>query len=254
MKLFFLLVFLSFTSPLIAEQKTLPTPLELLTAQGAEIVSEFAAPANMTGYVADFKGQVITVYLTDDDQYLFTGSMLDAKGNNIGEQAVNDYATGPKAQKDWKVLEDSHWILDGSLSAKRIVYTFTDPNCPYCRKFWQNARPWVDAGDVQIRHILVGILKADSLGKAGAIMNANNPEDVLRKFENNSLARTLQPLKNMPEHINTQLMKNHQIMMSVGARATPATFYHDSKGAVKMQMGLPPESLMSEILGPLSGK
>lgn len=254
MKLIYLLPLLAFTSPILAQQKALPAPLKLVTEQGGEIVSEFAAPANMKGYVADFKGQVITLYITADEQYLFTGPMLDANGNNVGEQAANDYATGPKAQKDWQTLESSHWIVDGSASAKRVVYTFTDPNCPYCRQFWQNARPWVDAGEVQIRHILVGILKADSLGKAAAIMSASNPEEVLKKFENDNLARTLQPLKNPPEHINAQLMKNHQIMMSAGARATPATFYHDANGAVKMQMGLPPASLMTEILGPLPSK
>ncbi len=51
---------------------------------------------------------------------------------------------------------------DGKDNAPKIIYMFSDPNCPYCNRFWQLARPWVDSGKVQIRHIMVGILSHDS--------------------------------------------------------------------------------------------
>ena len=175
MKLIYLLPLLAFTSPILAQQKALPAPLKLVTEQGGEIVSEFAAPANMKGDVADFKGEVISLYITADEQYLFTGPMLDANGNNIGEQAANDYATGPKAQKDWQTLESSHWIVDGSASAKRVVYTFTDPNCPYCRQFWQNARPWVDAGEVTNTPYFSGYFKSRQLRQSGGYYECKQP-------------------------------------------------------------------------------
>src|SRR3546814_5178612 len=47
-----------------------------------------------------------------------------------------------------------------------------DANCPYCNAFWEAARPWVDSGKVQLRHILVGIIKDDSPAKAAAILGA----------------------------------------------------------------------------------
>jgi thiol:disulfide interchange protein DsbG len=46
------------------------------------------------------------------------------------------------------LLQNSSWIADGSIGARRVVYVFTDPNCPYCNKFWAEARPWVQAGKV----------------------------------------------------------------------------------------------------------
>src|SRR2546429_3515415 len=41
-----------------------------------------------------------------------------------------------------------------------------------CHKFWEAARPWVDAGKVQLRHILVGVIRDDSPAKAAAILQA----------------------------------------------------------------------------------
>lgn len=251
MKYIILINFLLFTPWALAEKPDLPEPLKLLTQQGGEIVEQFDAPAGMQGYIAEFKGQVMTLYVSSDNKYLFTGAMLDAQGNNIGEEAVQAYISGPKSIKDWQQLESSHWILDGSATAQRIIYTFTDPNCPYCKKFWQSARPWVESGQVQIRHILVGILRADSLGKAATILSADNPAELLGKHEGGNLLPELVALQEPSPEVRNKLMENHQSMMRLGVSATPATFYRDAAGAVQKQMGLPPESMMMEILGPL---
>lgn len=64
------------------------------------------------------------------------------------------------------------WILDGKKEAPVIVYVFADPFCPYCKQFWQKARPWVDSGKVQLRTILVGVIKPESPATAAAILAA----------------------------------------------------------------------------------
>lgn len=251
MKLIILVTLLTIAPWAISQKSSLPEPLDLLIQQGGEIVEKFDAPAGMQGYIADFRGQVITLYVTSDNKYMFTGAMLDAQGNNLGEQAIQAYLSGPKSIKYWNQLETSHWILDGSPKAKRIVYTFTDPNCPYCKKFWQSARPWVDSGQVQIRHILVGILRADSQQKAAAILAADKPSVALAEHQ---VGNPLAKLKPLPEHsaeIRNKLTENHQIMMLMGVSATAATFYQDETGVVHKQMGLPPESMMTQILGAL---
>ena len=67
----------------------------------------------------------------------------------------------------------ARWIADGRESAPRTV--FTDPNCPYCNKLWADARPCVDAGKRQLRHVMVGILTPTSAGKAAALLGAKDP-------------------------------------------------------------------------------
>src|ERR1700754_2175348 len=72
-------------------------------------------------------------------------------------------------------LEHAHWVLDGSAKAPRTVYVFTDPNCPYCNKFWGDARPWVDSGKVQLRHIMVAVIAPTSAGKAATPLTDRDP-------------------------------------------------------------------------------
>ena len=83
----------------------------------------------------------------------------------------------------WGQLEKSHWIADGREGAPRTVYVFTDPNCPYCNKLWADARPWVDAGKLQLRHVMVGILTPTSAGKAAALLGAKDPAAALDAYE-----------------------------------------------------------------------
>ena len=78
-------------------------------------------------------------------------------------------------------MENSTWIADGNADAPRIIYMFSDPNCPYCNMFWKQARPWVESGKVQLRHIMVGMLRADSAGKSAALLSAKDPQAALNE-------------------------------------------------------------------------
>ena len=73
-----------------------------------------------------------------------------------------------------------------------------DPNCPYCNMFWKQARPWVESGKVQLRHIMVGMLRADSAGKSAALLNASKPEAALNEHEAAGKASKLKPLEKIP--------------------------------------------------------
>ena len=57
---------------------------------------------------------------------------------------------------------------------------------------------------VQIQHILVGILKADSYGKSAAILSAENPSEILHNHEAGQLA-LLKPLNNPTPEVKKEL-------------------------------------------------
>ena len=79
----------------LATASSLPQSLQLIENQGGEVVNAFDTPSGVTGYIIDFRGNALTVYLSEDKQYLFTGKMLDATGRDMGETALNAYITGP---------------------------------------------------------------------------------------------------------------------------------------------------------------
>lgn len=157
----------------------------------------------------------------------------------------------------WKALESSHWIEDGRASAPRTIYMFTDPNCPYCNKLWTDARPWVEAGKVQIRHLVVGILTPTSNGKAATLLNAASPAKALAKYEKGQSfstaqmiasgkvhalnAEVLQPLAVIPSLIQSKLDANKNLMLSLGLEATPAVVWRDERGQIQILQGIAPE-------------
>ncbi|XID75883.1 thiol:disulfide interchange protein DsbG [Alkanindiges sp. WGS2144] len=143
-------------------------------------------------------------------------------------------------KKIWQDLSKTTWIADGSKQAKQIVYVFSDPNCPYCHQFWQKVRPWVDNNQIQVRHIMVGILREDSAGKAAALLSAKDPTSAFKAFNSAVDYRTaIKPLVNVPADIQSQLNKNLQLMASYGIYSTPAIIWQDKKGRLQAMSGLP---------------
>lgn len=241
------LLFLVFSHSLNAADKKLPLPLQLIENQGGEIVDSFSAPSGITGYLVDFRGNAVSVYVSADKNYLFTGKMLDAKGRDMGNEALENYIRGPLSEKKWQTLLSSNWISDGNQTAEKVIYTFTDPNCPYCKKFWENVRPWVDSGDVQVRHILVGILKADSYGKSAAILSAKDPAKALLEHES-GVNGAIRPLDSPSKKVQEALDENHLLMKTLGISGTPAIYYKDKTNTVKLHMGLPSASQLKQII------
>ncbi|MCY1362157.1 Thiol:disulfide interchange protein DsbG [compost metagenome] len=249
----YLPLLLTFASSLlvpVTQAEELPAPIKAIEARGATIVGEFTAPSGLRGYAARYNGQGLALYLTADGQHVLIGTLFDAQGQDLTSAPLNRLVYEPMAKEMWARMEGSTWIADGSKNATRIVYLFDDPNCPYCNEFWHQARPWVESGKVQLRHIMVGLLSPDSVGKAAALLSAKQPEVALKEHEAAGNASKLSALQNIPADVQKKLDANLALMSELGAVATPAIFYRDDGGRLKMQQGLPPAQGLVDIMGP----
>lgn len=235
---------------LAAQTKNWPAPIKAIEAQGVEIIGTFVAPGGLTGYAGVVEMQPLAIYLTSDGKHAIVGSMIDAKGNNLSRPALEKLVSKPMTDRVWRQLEKSTWIGDGKKTAPRIVYTFTDPNCPYCNKFWKDARPWVDAGKVQLRHVMVAILGPTSPGKAAALLAAKDPQAALTQHEQQHAKGGTQALNQIPPAIQAKLDANQQLMQQLGASATPTIFYQDASGNLQKLQGAPSAQMLGKIMGP----
>jgi thiol:disulfide interchange protein DsbG len=206
----------------------------------------------------------MALYLTPDGKHVIAGTLFDATGADLTSAALHKAVAKPMAEGPWRQLEASHWIADGR-SGARTVYVFTDPNCPYCNKLWSDARPWVHAGKVQLRHVIVGILTPTSAGKAAALLASKDPVALLAAYEGENAPDAgralasgrprplgdgvLKPLASIAPAQQAQLARNEQLMASLGLQATPAIAWRDEKGALQVRQGLP-EGGLAAILGP----
>lgn len=225
----------------------LPEPVKALQKEGVEIVAPFKAPGGLAGYAGMVGKRPVAIYLTPDGKQAILGTMVGARGEDLSQPVLDKIVGKPLAAKTWKELAASGWIADGSPKAARVVYVFTDPNCPYCNKFWKDARPWVDAGNVQLRHIMVGILGPTSPGKAAALLSARDPAAALRDHESRKTAAVA--LATLPARAAAQLQGNHMLMQQMDLGATPAILYLDGAGLLQTEQGAPPPAKLARILG-----
>ncbi len=233
-----------------AQAKNWPAPIKALEAQGVEVMGTFEAPGGLTGYAGMVRQQPLAIYVTSDGKQAIIGSMIDAKGVDLSQEPLSRLVSKPMTEKIWKQLEGSTWIADGVKNAPRIIYTFTDPNCPYCNKFWNDARPWVKAGKVQVRHIMVAVLGPTSPGKAAALLSAPDPQAALTQHGQQHGSGGVKPLAQIPPKVQAQIDANQELMQQLGFSGTPTTLYKDTDGNLQNIQGAPSADMLSRVLGP----
>lgn len=231
-----------------AQAKDYPAPIQAMHEKGVEILDTFTAPSGLSGYAALYQGRPLAIYLTSDKEHAIIGSLLDAQGEDLTRDVIDEKINRPQSKIIWEKLEkESHWVSEGSKKADKVVYVFTDPNCPYCKRFWNDAQPWVKANKVELRHVPVGVLGEGSRKKAAYILAAKNPTQAMVDNESGK-----QPAKEnaIAEQQAEQLDTNLQLMTQVGATGTPAILYRDDTGMLQMHPGAAQGEQLVEIFGP----
>lgn len=241
-------VLLSVATGVYAQDAAQPQVLRALEAQGLTIVEEFDAGSELRAFAAVAGDQPMAVYLTSDGKAI-VGTRLDASGHPVDAATLQELVAKPMSEKTWAQLENATWVLDGKADAPRVVYTFSDANCPYCHRFWEAARPWVDSGKVQLRHLFVGVIKADSPAKAAAILEADDPSAALLENERNFARGGIKPASSISSKSQRILDENQQLMHATGFRGTPGIVVRESDGLIRKFNGMPQPGQMPEVMG-----
>ncbi|MDQ8936339.1 thiol:disulfide interchange protein DsbG [Acinetobacter rudis] len=222
-----------------AKTEQTSTLKQQLEKQGYNFVKQIDAPEGLIGW-SGFKDEYpSTVFISKDQKYYIVGDLFNAQNTNLTEEAINTHVKGAVLEQIWKSLEQTTWIQDGKKDAPKIVYVFTDVNCPYCHSFWQKARPWVDSGKVQLRHIMVGVIRENSKAQAATILSSNNPEEIFKQFNLNNGKNKIKDMTNIPKILSDKLDNNAETMEKYGFYATPAIVWKNAKGEIESQQGMP---------------
>lgn len=231
------------------ETNPLPAPIAALQDRGATIGERFDAPDGLSGYTVSFQGQTLTAYVTANENHVVVGTLLDGEGTNLSEPVLEAAADAPRPEAEWDALEASTWIRDGSENAERVIYAFSDPNCPFCHRFYEQTRSWIEADAVQIRHVMVGVLREDSLPKAATLLAAEDPAAALAAHEAEFDNGGVTPADQLPAETQQAVQANNQLMAQLGIRGTPSVFYRDEEGAIRLIRGLPRGDQMTAAMG-----
>ena len=235
--------------PLIAFAEELPAPVKAIEKQGITILKSFDAPGGMKGYLGKYQDMGVTIYLTPDGKHAISGYMYDEKGANLSNALIEKEIYAPVGREMWQRMEKASWILDGKKEAPVILYVFADPFCPYCKQFWQQARPWVESGKVQLRTLLVGVIKPESPATAAAILSTRDPAKTWHDYEASGGKLNLAISSPLPEDKMKMLNIHQKLMDDLGANATPAIYYMNKENMLQQVVGLPEKAQLDIMMG-----
>jgi len=228
-----------------------PAVLQGIEKQGFEVIGEFDAPGGLRGFAGVVGGQQpAAAYVTANGKNVMVGTLFNEKGEDVGAAPLDKLVAKPMSDRIWKRLDGSAWVRDGRADAPRVVYTFSDANCPYCHRFWEAARPWVDSGKVQLRHVMVGVIREDSPAKAAAILGAPNPSAVFLQNEHDFSKGGIKPAATITPELANKLDANQVLMVELGFQGTPGILFHDAQGMVQRVSGMPQGEDMEKVMGP----
>lgn len=230
-----------------AAEANRPAAIEALSTKGVTNIQELKPSGDLRLFVGISRQNPVSIYVTKEGSAII-GMRIDKNAEPMDMATVTDALVKPLNDSTWSQLESAKWIRDGKADAPRTVYVITDPNCPWCHKFWEAARPAVESGKVQLRHILVGIIRPDSPAKAAAILEANNPSEMLEKGERSYSKGGVTALKTVSAESKKTLSANLQLMEQLGFSGTPAIIYKKADGVLGRVNGFPKDRL-SEVLG-----
>lgn len=226
----------------------LPAPLQSLARSGVTIKGDMPAPKGFKGYVGNYQGDPIPIYLLPDGRHVVVGTLYDAQGKDLTESA---FQTAMKPGLDpalWGMLGHSTWFAEGASKPARLVYVFTDTECQYCHQLWLALKKHLGNG-TQVRNIMVAVIAPESLGRGAAVLSAADPAVSWRAHEEAFGHSTLMPLKTVGPALRAKLEANRVLMTRFKAVGTPVTVYQDGSGKVRMVQGVPDDQTLRAIFG-----
>lgn len=226
-----------------------PALMQTLVKGGMKVETAFEAGSQLTGWILSAgPGQTLAAYSTPDNERVLVGQLMDAKGVNLTNLHMEQFAPKIDLAKLWPEVEKSAYVVEGAndKNAKATLYIFKDANCGYCHQVWSNLQPHMK--DVQVRWIPVAFLADDSKNKAAAIFDAKDPAKLIAQLhaewgKTSTLSKT--PVS---ADVRKKLEANKILMGALGIRGTPAIVYKDNAGVVKLVDGSPAPQVLAEII------
>jgi thiol:disulfide interchange protein DsbG len=240
-----------FSLPLLlaacVQAQDMPAPISALVSKGVQIKGPMAAPDGFKGYVGDYRGKSMPLYLLPDGKHVLIGTLLDANANDLTQAPLHEASRPAIGEATWAELGAATWIAQGPARPRRIVYVFTDTECPYCHELWQAIQPVLAGGDVQVRYVMVAVIAPQSLNRAAAILDARDPKALLKQHEASFGHSTVQPQLTVPPATAKRIADNAVLMEKLDIQGTPATVYKDAAGKIRIASGMLPADALKTI-------
>ncbi len=184
---------------------------QALQAKFPKLVVESVTRMPFNGLYEVVMGSEV-VYTDIKAEFMMGGTLYDIRNmpaRNITQETTQKLAS--------KALTSSH---DSAIkmvrgNGKRVIYTFEDPNCGYCRELYKE---FGKMNDITVYTFLLPILSPDSREKSVAVWCSKDRAKAWDQL------MTKAALTEQPKPCDAPLEKNAQLAQRFNIRGTPAIF------------------------------
>jgi thiol:disulfide interchange protein DsbC len=178
------------------------------------------------------------VYTDEKVNFIFIGNLLDTRGTS-----ERDLTRERSAQLTIQTLRESTNLAIKRVrgNGRRVLYTFEDPNCGFCKELQKEL---TKVTDITIFTFLWPILSADSVAKSRSVWCAKDRG----KAWDELMSRGTVPQND--GKCDTPLEKNMELARRFRVNGTPALFFADGT----MIGGYVPAEKLEQALGAASPK
>ncbi|MCS5931404.1 thiol:disulfide interchange protein DsbG [Klebsiella pneumoniae subsp. pneumoniae] len=146
-------------------------------------------------------------------------------------------------------MASAHWLQDGRKGRPYRAVCLCRSLLSLLQAVLAAIPPWVEAGKVQIRTLLVGVIKPESPATAAAILASNDPAKTWHDYEQSNGKMALTIPKAIPPEKMKMLNVNQQLMDDLGANVTPAIYYMNKDNMLQQVVGLPDKEKLHIMMG-----
>jgi thiol:disulfide interchange protein DsbC len=154
------------------------------------------------------------LYYTDAKvSYVFSGSLIDMRGReprNLTQETSNKIAASALAKSTDLAVKRVRG------NGKRVIYTFEDPNCGYCKELQKEL---VKLNDITIYTFLWPILSPDSVEKSKAIWCSKDRARAWEEYMIKGVA-----LSGKRDCDTAAIEKNQRLAQRFNLKGTPAVY------------------------------
>lgn len=177
---------------------------------------ESVARTPFTGiYEVVFNGQI--AYTDEKLNFVFFGNLVDVR-TGAERNLTRERSAQLAAQALRKFADNAIKRVRGN--GRRVMYTFEDPNCAFCRELQKEV---MKLTDVTIYTFLWPILSPDSVDKSRAVWCS---KDRARAWDD-LMSRGVTPQGS--GNCEVPFEKNHELAQRFGIRGTPAIYLADGR-------------------------
>ena len=188
-------------------------------------------------YEVVFDGQI--AYTDEKLNFVFFGNLVDVR-TGTERNLTRERSAQLAAQALRKSADNAIKRVRGN--GKRVLYTFEDPNCGFCREL---QKEMVKLTDVTIYTFLWPILSPDSVEKSRAVWCSRDRG----KAWDDIMSRGVVPQNSAK--CDVPFEKNHELAQRFGIRGTPAIYLADGR---QVGGGYVPAAELEKALNSVSAK